>query len=91
MLTDIPYAKEFLPQLADLGKLAERVLAPSGVFVTVSGQYYLPTVLKSLGKHLEWRWQGTIVWQGDASVIHPLGINSQPNAPAGDTGGTLRR
>ncbi len=52
-------------------------MVPSGVFVTISGQYYLPTVLESLGKHLEWRWQGTIVWQGDASVIHPLGINSQ--------------
>ena len=77
ILTDIPYDKQFLPQLSDLGKLAKRLLPPSGVFVTVSGQYYLPTVLELLGWHLEWRWQGTIVWRGDASVIHPLGINSQ--------------
>ena len=91
VLTDIPYDKGFLPQIADLGTLAKRLLVPSGVFVTVSGQYYLPTVLESLGKHLEWRWQGTIVWRGDGTKIHPLGVNSQAKPVLFYSKGTWRK
>ena len=91
VLTDIPYDKGFLPQIADLGALAKRLLAPSGVFVTVSGQYYLPTVLESLGKHLDWRWQGTVVWRGDGTKIHPLGLNSQAKPVLIYSKGTWRK
>jgi len=55
VLTDIPFGKEFLPQLAELAAFAERVLVKGGLFVTYSGQYYLPQVIAAFGKHLTWR------------------------------------
>ena len=35
--TDIPYGKEFLPELSDLGAFADRVLVPGGLLVTIRG------------------------------------------------------
>ncbi len=77
VLTDIPFGKEFLPQLADLGTFAERILAKGGLFVTYTGQYYLPQVLEAFGKHLTYRWMAMSSWDGDSNMIHPLNIASQ--------------
>ena len=77
LLTDVPFGKEFLPELSDLAAFAERILVPGGLFVTYSGQYYLPQVLAAFGKHLTYRWLAMSSWQGDSNLIHPLDIASQ--------------
>src|SRR5262249_12679783 len=56
VLTDIPYGKEFLPEVAELAALAARILRPGGVFVTYSGQLYLNQVMRALDEHLTYRW-----------------------------------
>ncbi len=77
VLTDIPFGKEFLPQLADLAAFAERVLVGGGLFVTYSGQYYLPQVIEAFGQHLTYRWMAMSSWDGDSNLIHPLDLASQ--------------
>ena len=77
VLTDFPYGKEFLPQLSALGEFAKRVLNPGDLFVSYSGQYHLPEVLRHLGEHLTYRWTMASVWNGDSNLIHPLQITSQ--------------
>ena len=78
LLTDIPYGKEFLPQVAELGAFAARVLRDGGVFVTYSGQFYLPQVLAALGEHLTYRWVISSTWPlGNANMIHPYNLASQ--------------
>lgn len=77
VMPDVPYDGKFLPQIEELASLAKRWLEAKGVLALVSGQYYLPQVLAMIGKHLTWRWQGTLVWNGDANLIRPLDIMSQ--------------
>ena len=77
VLTDIPYDRGFLPQLGELAALAERILKPGGLFVTYTGQYYLPQVMEAFGDHLTYRWLAMFTWSGDSNMIHPLGISSQ--------------
>ena len=72
VLTDIPYGKEFLPQLSDLAAFAERVLVMGGLFVTYSGQYWLPQVLDAFGQHLTYRWLAMSSWDGNSNMVHPL-------------------
>ncbi len=45
----IPYGKEFLAELDDLGRFAKDVLVEGGLFLTFYGQYYrsLASSLKS--------------------------------------------
>ena len=83
VLTDIPFGKEFLPQLADLAAFAERVLVTGGLFVTYSGQYYLPQVIDAFGKHLTYRWLAMSSWDGDSNMIHPLEYRQPMQADLG--------
>ncbi len=69
VLTDIPYVRDFLPQLDELGAFAERVLVEGGLFITYAGQYYLPQIMESLGRHLTYRWMIASVWQGDGNWV----------------------
>ena len=75
--TDIPYGKDFLPELKDLAEFAERVLVPGGLFVTYSGQYWLAEVMRILGAHLTYRWMLASVWDGEGNVIHPRHVISK--------------
>jgi len=75
--TDIPYGKDFLPQIGELAELAKRILVEGGLFVMHSGQYYLDQVMRMLGDHLTWRWMGSSEWAGDANMVHPLEVASQ--------------
>jgi site-specific DNA-methyltransferase (adenine-specific) len=77
VLTDVPFGKEFLSQLCELAAFAERVLVKGGLFVTYTGQYYLPQVMEAFGKHLTYRWAAMSTWDGDSNLIHPLNIASQ--------------
>lgn len=75
--TDIPYGKEFLSEIEELAAFAERVLAPGGVFVTYSGQYWLPEVMDHLGRHLTYAWTMASVWDGDGSVVNRPNVISK--------------
>jgi site-specific DNA-methyltransferase (adenine-specific) len=77
ILTDIPYGKEFLAELDDLGRFAKEVLVEGGLFITFSGQYYLDQCFRIFGEHLTYRWTLASVWERDANVIHPLAIMSR--------------
>lgn len=76
-IADIPYGREFLPQLDDLGQLAERLLVEGGLFVVYSGSAYLNRVMATLDKYLTYRWPLASVWDGDATIFHPLQVLSQ--------------
>ena len=75
--TDIPYGKDFLPQVGELAAMAKRILVDGGLFVTHSGQYYLDQVMNLIGEHLTYRWAICSQWSGDANMIHPLDLGSQ--------------
>ena len=72
--TDIPYVKEFVPEIADFGAVAERLLVPGGLLVTYSGHFNLDRVIADLGRHLTYRWMMASVWFGNANPIHPLDL-----------------
>ena len=71
---DIPYDGTFVPQVADLGALAARVLVEGGVCAVMTGQYYLDQVMRLLGEHLTWRWMRAMRWEGDSPPIHRLHV-----------------
>ena len=77
ILTDIPYSKDFLPQLDDLGNSAKEVLVEGGLLLTFVGQFHLDHYLRVLGSHLTYRWTLAATWDKDANLIHPLGISSR--------------
>jgi site-specific DNA-methyltransferase (adenine-specific) len=77
ILTDIPYGKDFLPQLDDLGRFAAEVLVAGGLFITFVGQFHLDRYFESFGKHLTYRWTIASTWERDANLIYPLGISSR--------------
>lgn len=77
--TDIPYGKEFLPQVEELGQFARQVLVDGGLLVTYSGQYWLPSVINLLGRSLTYRWTRATFWDGDATTVH---IGGQVNLQA---------
>lgn len=72
IITDPPYPKEFLSVYDDLAKTADRVLKPGGSCFVMVGQSYLPDIMNSLGKNLNYQWvfaymtpggQATQLWQ----------------------------
>lgn len=77
IVTDIPYGKEFLPELDDLGKFASEVLIDGGLFITFVGQFHLDRYIESFGKHLTYRWTMAATWEKDGNQIHQLGISSR--------------
>ena len=91
ILTDIPYGKEFLAELNDLGRLTKEVLVEGGLFITFCGQYYLDQCFRILGEHLTYRWTLASVWERDANVIHPLAIMSRWKPILLYSKGTYRR
>ena len=77
ILTDIPYGKEFLSQVDELGAFAKRALVNGGLFVSFVGQYYLPQVLEAFANQLTYRWTMASIWDGDGNIVHPLQVASQ--------------
>jgi hypothetical protein len=56
IFTDPNYGQDYLDCWEPLGELAARVLKPGRFLVTYTGKFYLPTVMESLGKHIEYYW-----------------------------------
>ena len=69
IMTDPPYAKEFLSLWEDLARFAARVLVPGGVLVSYSGALYLPQIHQRLGNHLEYVWEAAILHTGGKKLV----------------------
>lgn len=69
IITDPPYPKEYLPLWDDLAKLAKRVLKPSGLLITYSGQMYLDIVMEKLSKELQYYWILSMIQPGSATKV----------------------
>lgn len=61
ILTDAPYAEKFVSLWPKLGDVAEKVLKPSGFFVSYCGQVVLPTALDALSRKLEYFWTAALL------------------------------
>ena len=75
IITDPPYGQKFLSEWNALGEFAERVLSPSGFFISYSGQLYLPQILSSLSKHLSYFWMCCLPLSS-RNLIQPRNIYS---------------
>lgn len=56
IITDPPYEAAALPLYSDLGALAARALPDGGSLVVMSGQSYLPEIIRRLEEHLTYQW-----------------------------------
>lgn len=56
IITDPPYPGEFIPLMADLRDLADRILKPDGILAVLMGQTYLPDVYRLLEGGRPYRW-----------------------------------
>lgn len=77
ILTDPPYGRDFLPQLADLAEMAERILVSGGLFVTYYGHSYLDRAMGVLGQRLVYRWMAATAWETVANEVFPLQVFSR--------------
>lgn len=65
IMTDPPYPAEFIDCWTKLGKIAMRVLQPSGFCVAYSGQIHLPEVIRRLvAEGLVYYWQFILLHNG---------------------------
>jgi site-specific DNA-methyltransferase (adenine-specific) len=77
LLTDVPYGHEFLPQMEDLAKLAQRILIPGGLFVSYYGHHYFFEAADMLRKHLTPFWLGNSTWAQSGNVLFPMNVTSK--------------
>ena len=77
ILTDIPYGNDFLPEVAELGAFAARVLVEGGLLVTYYGHLYLNCVMRSLEDHLTYSWESGSFRMGEAAIVHPRNVKSK--------------
>lgn len=68
IITDPPYSKKHLDCYVKLSKFAERVLKPDGSLICMTGQSYLPEIIKSLSEHLVYNWTLAYLTPGGQAV-----------------------
>jgi len=76
IVTDPPYAEEFLPLWSQLSEVAARILRPGGFCITYSGKVHLPEVINRLSEHLKYYWQVIVVHTGLPAGVHTVKINT---------------
>lgn len=69
ILTDPPYGRDYLELWRDLGKLAKRVLKPSGFLVAYSGQAYLVEKMNYLAESLQYYWTFALYHKGNKTAL----------------------
>jgi 16S rRNA G966 N2-methylase RsmD len=75
IITDPPYPREFLQSYDVLGQIATHVLKPGGSLLCMTGQSYLPDVVRHLDKHLTYNWTLAYLTFGQATQIFPRRVN----------------
>ena len=71
IITDPPYPFEYLDCWSKLSKIANHALKPSGLCIAMSGQLYLPEVMKRLNEHLAYYWMVGLIGFGPKQIVHP--------------------
>lgn len=75
--TDPPYPREFLGLYETLGAVAFHLLKPNGILLCMTGQSYLPDVIASLARHLNYHWTIAYLTPGGQAVqIFPRKVNT---------------
>jgi site-specific DNA-methyltransferase (adenine-specific) len=74
ILTDPPYAEEFLPLWDSLAELAARVLKPGGFLLTYTGHVWLVEVMAALGKHLSYYWLAGVYLAKSEYRVYARGV-----------------
>jgi len=77
IVTDPPYAEQYVPLYGALAQLAARALKPGGSLLAMAGQSYLPEVMAQIAPHLRYHW--TVSYQtpgGQSPQIWPRRVNS---------------
>jgi hypothetical protein len=62
VITDPPYAREFLPLYDALGRFAARYLKPGGTLATQHGDVFLADVMRLLDAHPDLHFQVQLLW-----------------------------
>jgi ParB-like chromosome segregation protein Spo0J len=68
VVTDPPYAQEYLDEYDKLGAFSARVLRPGGGLLCMVGQTHLPEMLRRLVGHLDYRWTLAYLTPGGQSA-----------------------
>lgn len=68
IITDPPYPGEFIPLMADLRDLADRILKPDGILAVLMGQTHLPEVYRLLDGGRPYRWTAAYLTPGNGYV-----------------------
>jgi len=74
IVTDPPYAQEYIDLFDELGALAARVLKPGGALLCLCGQYHLPDYIRLLSRHLDYQWTLGVHTSGNVTQIFPRRI-----------------
>lgn len=69
VITDIPYDKGFISQVADLAEFADRVLVEGGTCAVLCGQYWVHKIMEHLSSHLKYRWVIASTWEGAGTPV----------------------
>jgi hypothetical protein len=77
VVTDPPYPEEFLQCFTDLSIAAAHALKPGGSLLCMSGEAYLPEVIRRLDERLSYHWTIAYLTPGGQAVqIFPRKVNS---------------
>jgi len=68
IITDPPYGKDYLSLYEDLAETASRILKEGGSLFVLTGQSYLPEIIKLMGSHLKYNWTLAYLTPGGQSV-----------------------
>ena len=77
IITDPPYAKEYIPLYHELAVLGAHVLKPGGSCLVMVGQTYLPEFLAALSSALTYHWTLAYLMVGDSSQIFQRHVKSR--------------
>lgn len=69
IFTDPPYHDEYLELYEETGKLAQQCLKPEGYLLVYAGKMYLPEIINTLKKYLNYIWTLGIVFPGSQLKI----------------------
>lgn len=76
IITDPPYPHEFIPLLADLADLADRILTKDGVLAVLMGQSFLPDVYRLMEGRRKYRWTACYLTPGAGYASHARRVQS---------------
>ncbi len=60
ILSDLPYAEEYIELFGDLARFASRVLKPGKLLACYTGHFHLPAVIRQLESSLNYVWTAAI-------------------------------